>query len=582
MKKITTFLSIVSVVVTLLCPVESNAETSIINPDTIKISGEVKNCAPNTNIEFSYFDICTGDPYSIKTKIDVEGHFNVAIPVYGNQDIWWNIDGARRVLINSFDPGKTYRLFQDISTGEHYFVGEGVQLQNEIFKYGDSKDTAFDGVDLYDTPQKMVRDSMTVLYKKDQKHFKDLIKKHPELSDDFKKYRKASLEVSYALDRLVEINSLDINLVNEIESNMLKEDNISRYFFPLMFNQLISRRNIISPIDGTIAYSLVIDSVRNGRIISNSEYTAEVARKMREDGILQITDEELAILETVDDCLMQTAAAAEKAKSLSEFSAIQDEILSANKTKEENQQKILDRVRINKRLWGDYCMLIKCIHLHDYACQRNYPDIMKDMIVTQSLYKNLKQNPQSITPAVLAKALSLVSNEQFRKRITLQNEIYLNLEGKTIASNSIKDNELFKEMKDGKDILDKIIAPYRGRYVYLDIWGTWCAPCKQALSESKELKEKLKDYDIVYLYLASKSSDGAWKNVIKEYHLDGENNVHYNLPAEQQSAIERYLNVTGFPTYKLFDKTGKLCDRDVDARLGCGVLINLLEHMEQQ
>jgi len=582
MKKITTFLSIISVVVTLLCTVESHAETSIINPDTIKISGEVKNCAPNTNIEFSYFDICTGDPCSIKTKIDAAGHFNVAIPVYGNQDIWWNIDGARRVLINNFNPGKTYHLFQDISTGEHYFVGEGVQLQNEIFKYGDPYDTAFDGVNLDDKPEKMVRDSMTVLYKKDQKHFKDLIKKYPELSEDFRKYRKASLEVNYALDRLVTINNVDMNLVNEIEKNMLKEEYLSIYNFPLMFRHLVSNRNIISPIDGSFSYYLVSDSLTGRRGVITNECDAEIMQKMREDGVAQITDEELAILKANDDYSMQIARAAQRAKSLNEFSKIQDSISSSNKTTQEKLIEIFEHMDIDKRLWSDYGMLIKCIHLHDYACQRNYPDIMKDMVVTQFLYKDLKQNSQSMSPAVLAKALSLVSNEQFRKRITLQNEIYLNLEGKTIASNGIKDNELFKEMKDGKEILDKIIAPYRGRYVYLDIWGTWCAPCKKLLSESKVLKEKLKDYNIVYLYLASKSSDEAWKNIIKEYHLEGENNVHYNLPTEQQSAIERYLSVTGFPTYKFFDKTGKLCDRDVDAELGCGVLINLLENMKQQ
>lgn len=582
MKKITTFLSIISVVVTLLCPVESNAETSIINPDTIKISGEVKNCAPNTNIEFSYFDICTGDPYSIKTTIDVEGHFNVAIPVYGNQDIWWHIDGARRVLINNFNPGKTYHLFQDISTGDHNFVGEGVQLQNEIFKYGDVYDTAFDRVDLFEKPDKIVCDSMKVLYEKDQENYEMLIKKNPELSDDFKKYRKGNLEIRYAFDRLNTIKKPGMNLVNEIESNMLKEKYMSRYDFPLMFSQLIRQRNTISPIDGTIAYSLVVDTVKNRRGVITNDRNADVLQKMREDGVVKITDEELAILKAGDDCSLQIACAAQKAKSLNEFSITQSRLFSSNKTIQEKQTNIIERMDIDKRLWRSYSILMKCIHLHDYACQRNYPDIMKDMIVTQFLYKNLKQNSQSITPAVLAKALSLVSNEQFRKRITLQNKIYLNLEGKTIASNSIKDNELFKEMKDGKDILDKIIAPYRGRYVYLDIWGTWCAPCKQALSESKELKEKLKDYDIVYLYLVSKSSDEAWKNVIKEYHLDGENNVHYNLPAEQQSAIERYLNVTGFPVYKLFDKSGKLCDRDVDARFGCGVLINLLENMEQQ
>lgn len=582
MKKITILLSIIFILVTSLCSVESQAKTSIINPDTIRISGEVKNCAPNTGIEFSYFDICTGDPYAIKAKIDMTGHFNVAIPVYGNQDIWWHIDGARRVLINNFNPGKTYHLFQDINTGEHYFVGEGVQLQNEIFKYGDVYDTAFDGVDLYEKPDKMVCDSMKVLYKKDQIIFKDLIKKHPELSDDFKKYRKASLEVSYAFDRLNTINNVGMNLVNEIESNMLKEDYLSRYDFSLMFSQLIRQRNKISPIDGTIAYSLVIDSVKDRRGIFANDRDAEIIQKMRADGAVQITDEEFAILKAGDDCSLQIARAAQKAKNLNEFSTIQSSIFSSHEAIQEKLVKIIERMGIDKRLWHSYSILVKCIHLHDYACQRNYPDIIKDMIVTQFLYKELKQNPQSINSAVLAKALSLVSNEQFRKRITLQNEIYINLEGKTIVSNSIKDNELFKEMKDGKEILDKIIAPYRGRYVYLDIWGTWCAPCKQALSESKELKEKLKDYDIVYLYLASKSSDEACKNIIKEYHLDGENNVHYNLPAEQQSAIERYLSVTGFPTYKLFDKSGKLCDGDVDARLDSSILINVLEKLKQQ
>ena len=38
------------------------------------------------------------------------------------------------------------------------------------------------------------------------------------------------------------------------------------------------------------------------------------------------------------------------------------------------------------------------------------------------------------------------------------------------------------------------------------------------------------------------------------------------LPDEQQAAIERYLGVRSFPTYKLFNRDGNLLDLEVDPR----------------
>jgi hypothetical protein len=78
------------------------------------------------------------------------------------------------------------------------------------------------------------------------------------------------------------------------------------------------------------------------------------------------------------------------------------------------------------------------------------------------------------------------------------------------------------------------------------------------LSESHELKTELKDYDIVYLYLANRSPEKSWKNVIAEYNLTEPNCVHYNLPANQQHAVEQYVGLTGYPTYRLFDKQGRM------------------------
>ena len=116
-------------------------------------------------------------------------------------------------------------------------------------------------------------------------------------------------------------------------------------------------------------------------------------------------------------------------------------------------------------------------------------------------------------------------------------------------------------------------------FVLLDIWGTWCGPCKDALSHSTEEYARLKDYDIEFLYLANQSPQESWENVIKEYNVSGDNVAHYNLPALQQSAIERHLDVHSFPTYKLFNRDGHLLDLEVDAR-DLDQLIQLLEQLK--
>ena len=84
---------------------------------------------------------------------------------------------------------------------------------------------------------------------------------------------------------------------------------------------------------------------------------------------------------------------------------------------------------------------------------------------------------------------------------------------------------------------------------------------------------------MVFLYLANRSGDEAWKNVIKEYNVLGDNVVHYNLPSDQQSAIEHFLKVHSFPTYKLFNRNGDLLDLNVDAR-DLENLARLLESMK--
>ncbi|MBQ9363692.1 MAG: TlpA family protein disulfide reductase [Bacteroidaceae bacterium] len=161
----------------------------------------------------------------------------------------------------------------------------------------------------------------------------------------------------------------------------------------------------------------------------------------------------------------------------------------------------------------------------------------------------------------VANTLPYITNPDLMRRAVWQYREFVKVkeaEKQFVDANSLRPSSDVEGMSDGEKILRKLIEAYQGKIIYVDIWGTWCAPCRENLKESWRVREALKDYDIVYLFLANNSSDEAWKSIISEYNLTGPNCIHYNLPADQQSAIERYIGVNGYPTYKLIDKKGNI------------------------
>ena len=101
-------------------------------------------------------------------------------------------------------------------------------------------------------------------------------------------------------------------------------------------------------------------------------------------------------------------------------------------------------------------------------------------------------------------------------------------------------------------------STFKGKFVHIDFWGTWCGGCMQQMQATPMLKSELKDYDMVYLYFANKSKDNVWKRNINDLNVYGQNSVHYNLPKAQEDALEDYLKIMVFPSYFLVDKQGNV------------------------
>src|SRR3546814_6776066 len=54
------------------------------------------------------------------------------------------------------------------------------------------------------------------------------------------------------------------------------------------------------------------------------------------------------------------------------------------------------------------------------------------------------------------------------------------------------DYRTFEHIKD-------FVKQFEGKVVYLDIWGTWCGPCKEEMRHLPFIKEQLWGKDVVFL-----------------------------------------------------------------------------------
>jgi len=104
------------------------------------------------------------------------------------------------------------------------------------------------------------------------------------------------------------------------------------------------------------------------------------------------------------------------------------------------------------------------------------------------------------------------------------------------------------------------LSDFKGKVVYLDFWGTWCAPCMKEMTESAPaLKKQFEGRPVVFLYVSMGDPEDRWKQTLVNKHFTSPNSVHLREPREsRQVATDYQVNV--WPTYWLIGRDGHILD----------------------
>ncbi len=105
------------------------------------------------------------------------------------------------------------------------------------------------------------------------------------------------------------------------------------------------------------------------------------------------------------------------------------------------------------------------------------------------------------------------------------------------------------------------LSDFKGKYVFLDIWATWCGPCKFQLPFLEKIYQEFKEENIVFVGISIDSPQDKmkWLDI-----LEIENHVGVQLFENQggESNFISSLKINTIPRYLIIDPNGRIVDTD--------------------
>jgi len=153
----------------------------------------------------------------------------------------------------------------------------------------------------------------------------------------------------------------------------------------------------------------------------------------------------------------------------------------------------------------------------------------------------------------------------------ISQKILLDIKNKYPLYSGIKDGSISK-MLVGFSIREGVAAPafslvtlegktisladLKGKYVFLDFWGSWCSPCRQELPNVKKMSEEISDSKLVVIGIICHDNEQSAKKCMTD------NGINYQNAMASPEILDKY-GVRSFPTTMLINPEGIIVEKNL-------------------
>jgi len=128
---------------------------------------------------------------------------------------------------------------------------------------------------------------------------------------------------------------------------------------------------------------------------------------------------------------------------------------------------------------------------------------------------------------------------------------------KSKMNNTISPTFDYENHKGGTTKLED----FKGKYVYIDVWATWCGPCRAEIPSLKKVEERYHGKNIVFVSISVDvdKDHEKWKNFVTEKQLGG---VQLFADKNWNSDFMKSYGINSIPRFILIDPNGKVVKGD--------------------
>ncbi len=103
------------------------------------------------------------------------------------------------------------------------------------------------------------------------------------------------------------------------------------------------------------------------------------------------------------------------------------------------------------------------------------------------------------------------------------------------------------------------LSDFKGKNVYIDLWATWCAPCRMEIPYLEKLKKDYEGKNIEFISIDVYDDKAKWEKMVKSGKITG---MQLIIPDRNAEFLKIY-DVRGIPRFIFIDKEGKIIDQNV-------------------